>query len=95
MEKYNINLLENSYTVEIPFADHMQLMDAVDDSIGKCTSLLNDMESFVRKLDKYVEGGDITKDVADHLKRDRGYQIEELKKRIDVATKFIESVQSI
>lgn len=95
MERYNVNLLDNSYTVEIPFADHIQLLDVVGDAIHKYNSKVDDINSFTNNLSTFVKNGELTQEVADKLKQGNEYQVEELNKKINVALRFLDSVEGI
>lgn len=54
MENYNVKLLDNSYTVEIPFKDHVKFLDVLDHAINHYHALVSDMTGLVNQLPLYV-----------------------------------------
>jgi hypothetical protein len=95
MPKYNTTLNEDSYSLEIPYAEHVKFMDIIDKTIEVLTTDRTTLLDLNRKLDEYLKNKEISEELYETLKKQNKYNIKSLEDKLDMADNIIRSVENI
>jgi hypothetical protein len=92
---YDIKLNPDTYSVDIPYADHIELLDVIDRAIVEYNTTKNNITENNKKYDYYAEKGEIPKDFAERMKKENEYNLKKIEKRLEVAYTLIDSIKNI